>query len=113
MLSSTMDCIIFLYLGVALLDLGFNPEDYFWHPGFIIWTLVLCLLVRFIGIYLLTGLSNSFRSVCHIIALITCIHSSISNALTENFIQIAYIIEEVYHYFFSRENTCNRVKGVK
>ena len=66
MLSSTMDCIIFLYLGVALLDLGFHPEDYFWYPGFIIWTLVLCLLVRFIGIYLLTGLSNSFRSACHI-----------------------------------------------
>ena len=62
MLSSTMDCIIFLYLGMAVLDLGFNPNDYFWYPGFIIWTLVLCLLVRFLGVYLLTGFSNSFRS---------------------------------------------------
>ena len=61
MLSSTMDCIIFLYLGMAVLDLGFNPGDYFWYPGFIIWTLVLCLLVRFLGVYLLTGFSNSFR----------------------------------------------------
>ena len=61
MLSSTMDCIIFLYLGMAVLDLAFNPGDYFWYPGFIIWTLVLCLLVRFVGVYLLTGFANSFR----------------------------------------------------
>ena len=61
MLSSTMDCIIFLYLGMALLDLGFNPADYFWYPGLIVWTVVLCLLVRFVGVYLLTAFSNSFR----------------------------------------------------
>ena len=63
MLSSTMDCIIFLYLGMTLLDHGFNPGSYFWYPGFIVWTLVLCLLVRFVGVYLLTAFSNAFRSV--------------------------------------------------
>ena len=60
MLSSTMDCIIFLYLGVALLELR-NSEEHFWFPGFIVWTLVLCLLVRFIGVYVLTYAANSFR----------------------------------------------------
>ena len=60
MLSSTMDCIIFLYLGVALLELR-NSKEHFWFPGFIAWTLVLCLLVRFIGVYVLTYAANSFR----------------------------------------------------
>jgi len=60
MLSSTMDCIIFLYLGVALLDLRFSEKN-FWYPGFIVWTLVLCLLVRFVGVYILTYFTNQFR----------------------------------------------------
>ena len=58
--SSTMDCIIFLYLGVALLDLRFSEKNY-WYPGFIVWTLVLCLLVRFVGVYILTYFTNRFR----------------------------------------------------
>ena len=55
-----MDCIIFLYLGVALLDLRFSEKN-FWYPGFIVWTLVLCLLVRFVGVYILTYFTNQFR----------------------------------------------------
>ena len=56
-----MDSIIFLYLGVALLDLRLSRE-HFWYPGFIVWTLVLCLLVRFIGVYVLTYFANRLRS---------------------------------------------------
>ena len=56
-----MDSIIFLYLGVALLDLRLS-RDHFWYPGFIVWTLVLCLLVRFIGVYVLTYFANRLRS---------------------------------------------------
>lgn len=63
MLSSTMDCIIFLYLGMALLDLR-TPERNFWYLGFIVWTLVLCLLVRFLGVYILTYFTNKFRFGC-------------------------------------------------
>ena len=63
--SSTMDCIIFLYLGMALLDLRVAERN-FWFLGFIVWTLVLCLLVRFLGVYLLTYFTNRFRRVLSI-----------------------------------------------
>ena len=58
MLSSTMDCIIFLYLGMALLDLKDNA---YWWFGFIMWTLVFCLVVRFISVYLFTFYANRQR----------------------------------------------------
>ena len=60
MLSSTMDCIIFLYLGMALLDLK-NEETTHWYPGFILWTILFCLVVRFIGVYFFTFFANRKR----------------------------------------------------
>ena len=80
MLSSTADCIIFLYLGMEVLSLK-DSEPEVWYPGFIMWTLVLCLIVRsgmniiivlnivriligtyfrFIGVYIFTGIVNRF-----------------------------------------------------
>ena len=80
MLSSTADCIIFLYLGMEVLSLK-DSQPEVWYPGFIMWTLVLCLIVRytsdiiividivlifigtnfrFIGVYIFTGIVNRF-----------------------------------------------------
>ena len=44
MLSSTSDAIIFLFLGMVLVH-----DVHEWHWSFVLWTLLLCLLVRFIG----------------------------------------------------------------
>ncbi|XP_021340667.1 sodium/hydrogen exchanger 1-like [Mizuhopecten yessoensis] len=57
MQSSTSDCIIFLFLGIAL----FKPNLFDgnnWHPGFILWTLLLCLLYRFLVVFVLTYFVN-------------------------------------------------------
>ena len=60
MLSSTMDSVIFLYLGKALWG---REESWSWniHTGFLCWTLVFCLVVRFIGVYFFTFFLNRFR----------------------------------------------------
>ena len=60
MLSSTMDSVIFLYLGKALLG---NEKSWGWdvHVGFLCWTLAFCLIVRFIGVYSFTFILNKFR----------------------------------------------------
>ena len=42
--SSTSDTIIFMFLGMVLIS-----DDHRWHTGFCLWTLVLCLVFRFIG----------------------------------------------------------------
>ena len=55
MLSSTSDCIIFLYLGMAFF------EKHVWNTSFVIWTLLFCLVVRFITIFGLSFLVNMFR----------------------------------------------------
>lgn len=44
MLSSTSDAIIFLFLGMVLVN-----DVHEWHTGFVLWTLFLCLVVRFLG----------------------------------------------------------------
>ncbi|XP_046442645.1 Na(+)/H(+) exchanger protein 7-like [Daphnia pulex] len=56
MLSSTSDCIIFLFLGMVLVN-----DVHEWHTGFVLWTLFLCLAVRFIGVFILTAIANRFR----------------------------------------------------
>ncbi|XP_037077775.1 Na(+)/H(+) exchanger beta-like [Pollicipes pollicipes] len=56
MASSTSDTIIFMFLGMVLIS-----DDHRWHTGFCLWTLVLCLVFRFIGVYLLTALANRNR----------------------------------------------------
>ena len=40
-LASLADCIIFLFLGVVTVT--HNKK---WHTGFVLWTLVLCFIVR-------------------------------------------------------------------
>ena len=55
-LSSTSDCIIFVYLGVAVF------RDQLFDPWFICWTLITCLIVRFVGVFFLTFLVNRGRS---------------------------------------------------
>ncbi|XP_023338659.1 Na(+)/H(+) exchanger beta [Eurytemora carolleeae] len=55
MLSSTCEGIIFLYLGMALFG------AHVWHTGFVLWTVGLTLIVRFISIFSLTFFVNLFR----------------------------------------------------
>ena len=54
-LSSVSDCMIFLYLGIALIG------DHVWHTGFVCWTLALCLAVRFVVVYFLSCIVNKVR----------------------------------------------------
>lgn len=54
MLSSTSDAIIFLFLGMVLVN-----DVHEWHTGFVLWTLLLCLVVRFFGIAFLWSKSWS------------------------------------------------------
>ena len=56
MLSSTSDCIIFLFLGIAVVH-----GPHYWHTGFTLWTVSFCLVCRFIGVYLLIWLANRKR----------------------------------------------------
>ncbi|XP_069692630.1 Na(+)/H(+) exchanger beta-like isoform X1 [Periplaneta americana] len=56
MISSTSDAIIFLFLGMVLVS-----DSHVWHTGFVLWTLVLCLVCRFLGVFLLTWLANQLR----------------------------------------------------
>ncbi len=44
MLSATSDCVIFLFLGIALMD-----GPHYWHTGFVVWTVSFTLICRFIG----------------------------------------------------------------
>lgn len=55
-LASTSDCIIFLFLGVELIE-----ESHNFHWGFIIATILLCLLFRFISTFLFAFLVNLAR----------------------------------------------------
>ena len=55
-LASVSDCIIFLFLGLELIQ-----ESHYFHPGFIIATVLLCLVFRFISVYLLGFLVNLGR----------------------------------------------------
>ncbi|ESN91489.1 hypothetical protein HELRODRAFT_70084, partial [Helobdella robusta] len=64
MLSNACDCIIFMFLGISLIR-----DNHQWHLGFVLWSVVLCLAVRFIGwlvvTYGLTFLVNKTnRSRC-------------------------------------------------
>ena len=55
-LASVSDCIIFLFLGLELIQ-----ENHYWHPGFIIATIFLCLTFRFISVFLFGYLVNLGR----------------------------------------------------
>ncbi|GLG96103.1 Sodium/hydrogen exchanger, partial [Gryllus bimaculatus] len=54
--SSTCDAIIFLFLGMELVS-----DHHVWHTGFVLWTLLLCLICRFVGVAILTAVANAYR----------------------------------------------------
>ena len=64
MLSSTSDCVIFLYLGIS-----WFTNNHVWDVGFIFWTILFCLLGRFVSTYLLCYLVNWLRRNIHPITL--------------------------------------------
>ncbi len=56
-LASFSDCIIFLFLGIV----AFKDTLVFKPVGFILWTIVLCLVIRFIGVFSLSWIINKRR----------------------------------------------------
>ncbi|XP_045619242.1 probable Na(+)/H(+) antiporter nhx-9 isoform X2 [Procambarus clarkii] len=56
MASATCDTIIFMFLGMVLVS-----NDHVWHTGFVLWSIVLCFIFRFVGVFMLTGIMNSYR----------------------------------------------------
>ncbi|GAB1605343.1 Na(+)/H(+) exchanger beta-like, partial [Argonauta hians] len=48
------EIVIFLFLGLALVE-----PNHEWHTGFVLWTIFLCLIYRFIIVYLITFLLNN------------------------------------------------------
>ena len=55
-ISGFSDAVIFLFLGVSTIR-----DTHVWQTGFILWTCLLCTVVRFAGVYLLTALLNNAR----------------------------------------------------
>ena len=53
-LATFSDMIIFLFLGIVTI----SHKDLRWHTGFSLWTLFLCQIVRFSGVFLLTAILN-------------------------------------------------------
>ena len=60
MLSSTSDCIIFLYLGIAWFS-----NKHVWDTGFVLWTVFFTLIVRFLITYILSMVINWLRRSIH------------------------------------------------
>ncbi|KAK7085535.1 hypothetical protein SK128_027390 [Halocaridina rubra] len=56
MASATSDTIIFMFLGMVLVS-----DEHMWHTGFVLWSVGLCFIFRFIGVFLLTGVMNHYR----------------------------------------------------
>ncbi|KAK4303533.1 hypothetical protein Pmani_024464 [Petrolisthes manimaculis] len=56
MASATSDTVIFMFLGMVLVS-----DEHLWHTGFVLWTLALCIIFRFIGVFVLTGIMNHYR----------------------------------------------------
>ncbi len=57
--SSTSDCIIFIFLGKVFVN---RFDDLEFHWSFIVSTLLLITLVRFIGVFLLSDIINRRRT---------------------------------------------------
>ena len=53
-LATFSDMIIFLFLGIVTI----SHKDLLWNTGFSLWTLFLCQIVRFSGVFLLTAILN-------------------------------------------------------
>ncbi|XP_045104907.1 sodium/hydrogen exchanger 2-like isoform X2 [Portunus trituberculatus] len=56
MASATSETVIFMFLGMVLVS-----DDHLWHTGFVLWSVFLCFLYRFIGVFFLTGIMNNYR----------------------------------------------------
>ena len=56
-LAAFSDCIIFLFLGIETIV----REEFAWHLTFTLWTLLLCVVFRFVGVFLLSSIVNTFR----------------------------------------------------
>ncbi|XP_022254771.1 Na(+)/H(+) exchanger protein 7-like [Limulus polyphemus] len=56
MLSAVCDTIIFLFLGMVLVN-----DDHIWQTGFVFWATAMCLIARFCSVYFLTFLANYFE----------------------------------------------------
>ncbi|XP_063851745.1 probable Na(+)/H(+) antiporter nhx-9 isoform X2 [Scylla paramamosain] len=56
MASATSETVIFMFLGMVLVS-----DDHLWHTGFVLWSVFLCFLFRFIGVFFLTGIMNNYR----------------------------------------------------
>ncbi|PVD18453.1 hypothetical protein C0Q70_21002 [Pomacea canaliculata] len=54
-LASASEIIIFLFLGLVMVH-----DDHEWHTGFVLWTLLLCLVYRFIIVFAMASLINRF-----------------------------------------------------
>ena len=50
------DCVIFIFLGLELVK-----REHYWHPGFILATILLCIVFRFLSVFLLGSLVNIWR----------------------------------------------------
>lgn len=47
---------IFLVLGLVIVN-----DSHIWHTGFVLWTLLLCVVYRFLGVFGLTWLANKLN----------------------------------------------------
>lgn len=56
MASATSDTVIFMFLGMVLVS-----DEHIWHTGFVLWSVFLCFVYRFIGVFMLTGIMNNYR----------------------------------------------------
>ncbi|GFR71559.1 sodium/hydrogen exchanger [Elysia marginata] len=54
-ISTCMEIIIFLFLGLSIVN-----DEHTWNTGFTIWTIVLCLVYRFIIIFGMSAMINRF-----------------------------------------------------
>ena len=53
---SVCDAVIFLVLGLVIVN-----DSHVWHTGFVLWTLLLCIVFRFMGVFGLTWLANKLN----------------------------------------------------
>lgn len=56
-LATFSDVIIFLFLGIVTI----SHDDLHWHTGFSLWTVLLCQIIRFTGVFLLSFILNRRR----------------------------------------------------
>lgn len=58
MLSAVSDTVIFIFLGIVLVN-----KKHVWNTGFVVWSTALCLVYRFLTVFGLTYLVNTFGRI--------------------------------------------------